>query len=183
MSTTQQEKLSGKWTVNAVQSSVTWAVRHANVSWFRGSFEGFEGTLDATGSEPVLEGGTKVENISVRTPDALRGHLLSPEFFDAENHPEITFRSTKLDLRDDGTASVEGDLTIRGNTKRVTGTGTWHGAIDTPFGTKAALELETTINRFDFGVSWEAPPMPVGGSPSLGDEIQITISMQLDPAE
>ena len=182
MSTTQQVTVTGAWNISAVHSFVAFAVRHAGVSWFRGAFEGVEGTLDATGPEPVLAGSTKVESISIRNPDMFRGHVLGEEFFDAANFPEITFRSTKFEVGDDNQVTIVGDLTIRGTTKSVTGTGTIAGPADTPMGTKLALELQTTINRFDFGVSWEAPPLPTGGK-ALGEEVQIQFSLQLDPAE
>ena len=85
-----------------------------------------------------------------------RQHILGEEFFDAENHPEITSTSTS-GPKDDGTATIVGDLTIRDNTKPVTATGTWVGPSETHAGTRVALDVETTINRFDFGVHWEAP--------------------------
>ena len=161
--------LSGTYAVDPVHSSITWAIRHGGLAWFRGYFDGFEGTLDATGAQPVLEGKTQVENISIRKPDIFRGHIMGEDFFDAENFPEITFRSTKLDIADDGTVDIEGDLTLRDRTNRVKGTGTFAGPVETPNGTRIALDLETKVNRHDFGISWEAPAMPSGEGSSLGD--------------
>jgi polyisoprenoid-binding protein YceI len=181
MSTAQQTALSGIWVINPVHSSINWAVRHNGVSWFRGYFEGLEGKLDATGPEPVLEGSTKVENISIRTPDFFRGHLLGDEFFDAENHPDITFKSTRFQVGDDGKVTVEGDLTIRGTTKSVTATGTLEGPQEHGMGTSVGLELETTVNRFDYGVSWQAPPLVGTQGSGLGEEVKINVIVELDP--
>jgi polyisoprenoid-binding protein YceI len=182
MSTAQQTAVTGVWNISTPHSFVTFSLRHAGISWFRGYFDAPEGKLDASGSEPVLEGAVKVENISIRSPDVFRGHIMSGEFFDAENHPEITFRSTRLDIAADNSVTVEGDLTIRGVTKPVTGTGTIAGPAETPMGTKLAIELKTTINRFDFGVSWQAPPLPTGG-PALSEEVELQLNLQFDPAE
>ena len=182
MSTAQQASVTGTWNVNPIHSLVLWSVRHAGVSWFRGYFDAPEGKFDASGPEPVLEGRVSVENISIRSPDMFRGHIMGEEFFDAANFPEITFRSTRFQIGEGNQVTVDGDLTIRGTTKSVTGTGTIAGPAETPMGTKLALELQTTINRFDFGVSWEAPPLPTGGK-ALGEEVRLQLSLQLDPAE
>jgi polyisoprenoid-binding protein YceI len=175
--------LSGSYNVDPVHSSITWKVRHGGLAWFRGYFDGLEGSLDATGSAPVLQGRTKVENISVRSPDIFRGHIMGDDFFDAENFPEISFTSTKLDIADDGNVNVEGDLTLRGKTNRITGTGTFAGPVETPNGPRIAFDLETTINRHDFGVSWEAPALPSGEGRALGDEVTVGVTLQLAPAE
>jgi len=173
--------LSGTYNADPIHSSILWSVKHGGIAAFRGWFEGFEGTLDASSGEPTLTGGTKVENISIRTPDVFRQHLLGDEFFDAENHPEITFSSTKVDLADDGTATIEGDLTIRGNTKPITATGTWVGPQETHAGTRVALDVETTVNRFDYDIKWQAPALP-GGGPSLADEVTVRFTVQLAAA-
>jgi polyisoprenoid-binding protein YceI len=174
--------LSGTYNADPIHSSVLWSVHHGGIAAFRGWFEGFEGVLDASGGAPTLTGSTKVENVSIRVPDMFRQHILGEEFFDAENHPEITFASTNVDLKDDGTATIQGDLTIRGNTKPVTATGTWVGPSETHAGTRVALDVETTINRFDFGVHWQAPALP-GGGPSLGEDVTVRFTVQFAAAE
>ena len=174
--------LSGTYNADPIHSSILWSVHHGGIATFRGWFEGFEGTLDASGAEPRLTGATKVENLSIRTPDMFRQHLMGDEFFDAENHPEITFSSTKVDLADDGTATIEGDLTIRANTKPITATGTWVGPAETHAGPRVALDVETTINRFDYGIKWQAPPLPGGGA-SLSDDVTVRFTVQFVPAE
>ena len=122
--------LSGTYAVDPVHSSVRFRVHHGGIAFFRGYFEGFEGTLDASGSEPVLTGSTKVENISIRHPDMFRGHVMGEEFFDAANYPDISFRSTGW-KQSGGDVTVEGELTIRDNTKPITATGTVIGPSET----------------------------------------------------
>ena len=169
--------LSGTYAVDPVHSSVRFRVHHGGIAFFRGYFEGFEGTLDASGSEPVLTGTTKVENISIRHPDMFRGHVMGEEFFDAANYPDISFRSTGW-KQSGGDVTVEGELTIRDNTKPITATGTVIGPSETHAGTRVALDLESTIKRQDFGVSWEAPALP-GGGPSLADDVTLEFTLQL----
>jgi polyisoprenoid-binding protein YceI len=175
--------LSGTYAIDPIHSSITWAVRHGGLAWFRGYFDGLEGTLDATGPEPVLSGKTQVENISIRAPDMFRGHIMGEEFFDAANFPEISFRSTKLDIADDGKVDLQGELTIRDRTNAVTGTGTFAGPVETPNGPRIAFDIESTINRHEFGVSWEAPMLPSGEGRALGDEVTIGLVLQLAPTE
>lgn len=173
--------LSGTYAVDPVHSSIRFRVHHGGIAFFRGYFESFEGTLDATGSEPVLTGSTKVENISIRNPDMFRGHIMGEEFFDAEKYPEITFRSTGW-KQDGGDVTVEGELTIRDNTKPITATGTLVGPTETHAGTRLALDVESTIKRQDFGVMWEAPALP-GGGPSLADDVTLEFTLQLSEQE
>src|SRR5947199_9716031 len=96
--------LAGTYKADPIHSSFGFAVKHMGVSTFRGSFSDVEATL----TDGVLEGRAKVESISIVSPGDFRAHVLSPEFFDAERHPEVVFRSSDLDLADDGTATVRG---------------------------------------------------------------------------
>lgn len=107
-----------------------------------------------------------------------RAHVLSPEFFDAEAHPEVKFISTALDVQEDGRARVSGDLTIKGVTNPVHATGTWTAPGTDAFGdTRANLALEAVIDRTEWGMTWNAP-LPTGGL-ALGTEITLTISLSL----
>src|ERR1044072_4854273 len=104
---------SGTFEADPVHSSFGFSVRYQGVSIFRGSLTEVEAGL----RDGRLEGTAKVDSISIRTPEQFRAHVLSPEFFDAANHPDVRFVSIELDLREDGTAVVTGDLTIKGITK------------------------------------------------------------------
>src|ERR671914_1587844 len=143
------------------------------VSTYRGTLDDVTATLTADESGVRLDGAAKVESISIRTPEQFRAHVLSPEFFDAANHPEVTFASSDLDLREDGTVSVQGELTIKGITRPVEATGTWIAPAADAFGsTRGHLNLEAQIDRTEFDMNWNAP-LPSGGN-ALANEVTLT---------
>src|SRR5215208_3984580 len=113
-------KLSGTYTADPVHSSFGFSVRYQGVSLFKGTLD----EVEATYADGRLEGAAKAESISIRTPEQFRAHVLSAEFFDAENHPEVKFTSSDVELGEDGTAKVEGELTIKGITRPITAAGT-----------------------------------------------------------
>src|SRR5919202_1562418 len=146
--------LAGTYTVDPVHSSFGFAVRYQGVSLFRGTLDEVTATL----SDGRLEGAAKVESISIRTPEQFRAHVLSGEFFDAANHPEVRFVSDELDLREDGSAKVTGELTIKGITKPVVATGTWTAPAADAFGnTRGHLTLEAVIDRTEWDMNWNMP--------------------------
>jgi len=166
--------LAGTFNADPVHSSFGFAVKYQNVSIFRGTL----GEVAATLVDGNLEGAAKVESISIRTPEQFRAHVLSADFFDVENHPEVTFVSSDLQLADDGAATVDGDLTIRGVTQPVTATGTWAPPSADAFGnTRAHLQLETVIDRTQFGLNWNLP-LPSGGN-ALGNDVTLTVDIAL----
>ena len=170
--------VAGTYTVDPVHSSVGFAVRYMGVSTFRSNFSDVEARLSDEGGQLQLEGKAKVESIGITAPEQFRGHVLSGEFFDVENHPEITFRSTSVELNDDATARVEGELTIKGVTRPLSATGTWQGDTAHAFGgERAALQLETTVDRTEFGLNWNAP-LPAGGN-ALDNDVTLTIELNL----
>jgi len=172
------QPLSGVFVADPVHSTFGFAVRHMGLSTFRGTFEQVEARLDATGDAPVLEGVAAVEGISIRTPEQFRAHVLGEEFFDVDNHPDVRFRSTRVDLADNGEATVEGELTIKGASRPLVARGIWSPLITDPFGTpRTAIELSATVDRFDFGMLWDMP-LPSGGS-ALAREVEITIHLEL----
>lgn len=147
----------GTWKLDPIHSTIGFAVKHNVVATFRGSFGEVAGSLGPDG----IEGTAKVESIAIDEPN-LKGHLLSPEFFDADRHPELSFRSR--DVRVDGDrAEVDGEITIKGVTKPILLTGSVVGPIEDGYGgSRLGLELETTVDRTDFGLNWNAP-LPGGG--------------------
>ncbi len=170
--------ISGSYTVDPVHSSVGFAVRYMGVSTFRNNFSDVEARLSDEGGELKLEGSAKVESIGITAPEQFRAHVLGGDFFDVDNHPEITFRSTRVQLNDDAIAQVEGELTIKGVTRPLTATGTWQGDTADAFcGERAALQLETTVDRTEFGLNWNAP-LPAGGN-ALADDVTLTIELNL----
>jgi len=173
MSTTATP-LAGTYAGDPIHSSFGFAVRYQGVSLFRGALTDVSATL----ADGRLEGTAQVESISIRTPEQFRAHVLSEEFFDAANHPEVKFVSTDLDLREDGTAEVAGELTIKGITNPVTATGTWTTPATDAFGnTRAHLNLEATIDRSQWQMNWNMP-LPSGGN-ALANEVTLTVDLSL----
>jgi polyisoprenoid-binding protein YceI len=166
--------LSGTYTADPIHSSFGFAVKYQGVSVFRGNLSEVQATL----SGGRLDGTAKVESISIRTPEQFRAHVLSPEFFDAENHPEVTFASEELDLREDGTAKVAGELTIKGITKPVEATGTWTAPAADAFGnSRGHLNLEAVVDRTDWDMNWNMA-LPAGGN-VLANDVTLTVDVSL----
>ena len=166
--------LGGTYAADPVHSSFGFAVRYQGVSIFRGTLDEVAATL----ADGRLEGTAQVESISIRTPEQFRAHVLSAEFFDAANHPEVTFESTELDIREDGTAVVKGDLTIKGITKPIEATGSWTAPAADAFGnTRGHLNLEAVIDRTEWDMNWNMP-LPSGGN-VLNNDVTLTVEVSL----
>jgi polyisoprenoid-binding protein YceI len=165
--------LNGTFTADPAHSSFGFAVKHLGVSTFRGTFS----DVDATLADGALEGHARVESISIRQPDDFRGHVLGDDFFAADKHPEVTFRSNSLDLREDGTATVRGELTIKGITNDVVAEGTWKAPVDAGPVRVAALELAAELDRTQYGMTWNAP-LPKGGN-ILGEKVTLNVYLEL----
>ena len=176
MSTTTsiQDRLAGSWNFAAAHSSADFAVKYV-VSTFRGSIEDLSATLE----DGVLSGSAKIASIKVKD-DNLTGHLMAPDFFDAEQYPEISFRSESIQ-GDGEQVTLQGELTLKGVTKPITATGTLEGpAQDFMGNTRLGFTLETTIDRTDYGVSWNAE-LPSGGK-ALADEVTLQVELEFHQA-
>ena len=173
------QPFTGTYDIDPVHSTVQFAVTHLTVSTFRASFADVEGRLDADGDAIALAARVLVESVSIVEPAEFREHIVrSAEFFDAEAYPAITFRSTRVDLSDDGTATVAGELAIRGLPRSVIATGTYRPPTEDPFGNhRAGLELVTTIDRRSWGLDWQAE-LP-GGGEAVGWDVEITVQLEL----
>jgi polyisoprenoid-binding protein YceI len=166
--------LAGTYNADPIHSSFGFAVRYQGVSVFRGTLDGVTATL----SGGRLEGAAEVESISIRQPEQFRAHVLSAEFFDADNHPQVTFASTELDLREDGTATVKGDLTIKGITNPIEAIGTWTAPAADAFGNaRGHLNLEAVIDRTEWDMNWNMP-LPSGGN-VLNNDVTLTVEISL----
>jgi len=173
MSTTATP-LAGTFASDPVHSNFGFAVKYQGISIFRGTLD----DVTATFAEGRLEGTAKVESISIRTPEQFRAHVLSDEFFAADQYPEVKFVSTDVELNEDGTATVAGELTIRDTTQPVTATGTWTAPAADAFGnTRAHLQLATVVDRTQFGLNWNMP-LPSGGN-ALGNDVTLTVDLAL----
>jgi polyisoprenoid-binding protein YceI len=162
----------GTWVADAVHSRIAFAIKHNTVLTFEGSF----GDFDIQLNDGRLEGTVKVGSVVV-DDEQLVGHLQTPDFFDAEQFPELRFASSKIE-RDGDRLSIAGELTIRGTTAPVEITGTIAGPVTDAYGKeRLGLELQTTVNRNDFGVSWNAE-LP-GGAKMLADDVLLTAHLEL----
>ena len=151
---TKQLAPTGTWTADPVHSNVSFEVAYAGVNTFRGGFGEFSATL--VGNE--LDGTAKVSSIDIKD-EQLNGHLQTPDFFDSERYPEITFKATELHRLDDNRVEGKGELTLKGVTQPIelTGVVAAEPATD-PFGReRLGLRLETTIDRTKYGISWNMP--------------------------
>ncbi len=166
----------GTYTTDGVHSTAGFAVKHM-LSTFRGSFSTINATVtvDEDGAA-TLTGSVPVGSVIVKDEN-LVAHLQSPEFFDAEQYPEIRFDSVELTVDGPG-ATLTGDLTIKGHTERITAEGSVVGPIEDPFGnTKLGLQFETVVDRTTFGLNWNAP-LPKGGF-MLANDVTLSVDLEL----
>jgi polyisoprenoid-binding protein YceI len=170
----------GIWKSDPVHSHVGFSVKHMVVGTFRGGFTDFDVTLANAEGQPRLYGAVAVDSVDVRD-QTLNGHLLSPDFFDAERSPEITFSSSGVRV-DRGELVVDGQLTIKGVTREVEARGTIVGPVLHPAGgDRVGVDLETTVDRTEFGLKWNAP-MPRGGV-AVGNDVSLTVHLELAKEE
>jgi polyisoprenoid-binding protein YceI len=163
------------WVLDPVHSHIGFEVAY-NGGTFRGSFREAEAKFDGE----TLAGSAKVASVDVKDEN-LNAHLQTPDFFDAERHPELTFESSEIERNGDA-VTVRGGITIRGVERPVELTGTIGEPITDPYGRERfGLRLETAVDRTDFGVNWNAP-LPSGGN-ALADEVKISSELYFVPAE
>jgi len=157
--TTAVEDIAGDYTIDTSHSRLGFSARHAMVTTVRGSFSTFEGTAHIDTTNPAASTVALTIDVSgVDTGSADRdGHLRSADFFDVENYPTMTFRSTQVEREDASTWLITGDLTIKDVTKPVTIEFDSTGSARDPFGNlRVGFEGATSINRKDWGLTWNA---------------------------
>jgi polyisoprenoid-binding protein YceI len=157
--------LTGNYVIDPMHSRIGFVARHAMVTKVRGSFNEFEGSGHFDAENPSgssLQLTIRAASIDTRNADR-DAHLRGNDFFDMETHPEISFVSTDVQAID-GNYRVTGDLTIKGVTKRVVVDFEYTGTAIDPYGnTRVGFEGQTTINRKDWGVNWNAA-LETGGA-------------------
>lgn len=168
------------WAVDTSHSEVTFKVRHLVVSTVTGAFKHFSGTVLADKpdfSDAQISFEADVDSIDTKN-EQRDGHLKSPDFFDAANHPKLTFISKKIEKRDENEYLVTGNMTIRGTTKEIKLQATFNGQT-TGFGgsTVAGFEIGGKINRHDFGLTWNATTE--AGGIVVSDEVKLDINAEL----
>jgi polyisoprenoid-binding protein YceI len=178
MTTAQETKASiptGVWKSDPVHTHIGFEVNHAGAT-FKGDFDEFDATLDNTGEETKLSGSVPVASLKVRD-EQLQGHLASPDFFDTARYPEIRFESTSVRVEGDKFV-VEGELSIKDVKKSVAAEGSVAQQSTYLDGKEhVGIDLETKIDRTDYGVNWNAE-LPSGGN-AVGDEVTLTVHLEL----
>lgn len=169
-----------KWVIDPTHSEVYFKVKHLVISTVTGSFERFEGSMTASKedfSDAEIEFSADIDSINTKQADR-DGHLKSPDFFDAASYPKITFQSKQLLKKTDSEYKLKGDLSIRGVTKEVVLNAEFGGVVKDPWGnTKAGFELTGTINRKDFGLTWNA--VTEAGGVVVSDEVKLQVNVEL----
>jgi len=167
------------WTIDPAHSHVEFAVKHLMISTVRGRFGELTGQVTADEDLRDAEVEASIDIASIDTRQADRDtHLRSADFFDAENHPTMTFKSTRVEPQGDGGLRVAGNLTIKGITKEVVLSVMPEGRGKDPWGgERAGFTATTKINRRDFGLTWNQA-LETGGV-VVGDEIKISIDTEL----
>jgi polyisoprenoid-binding protein YceI len=168
----------GVYKLDPNHSSFQFSVQHLGLSTFRASFADIDAHLIAEEGMFALAGNARVDSISIVDPD-FRAHVVhGADFFEADAHPLIMFRSTAVELGDHRSAVVSGELRIRGAWRPVTATGTYSPTITDPFGvSRAALELRATVDRRDWDMDWQLA-LPDGGD-ALGWTVEVVADIEL----
>jgi polyisoprenoid-binding protein YceI len=169
--TTQQALPTGTWGADTVHSTVGFAV-----PYLAGTFQGTFSDFDARLSDGVLRGTAKVASVQVKDPN-LEAHLQGPDFFDAERYPELSFEARDVSRSGDD-LTISGELTLKGHTEQVEIEGHINDPAADPYGgERFGLQLETTVDRTKFGISWNNP-LP-SGDPALSNDVTIVVDLQL----
>ncbi|HZW77927.1 MAG TPA: YceI family protein [Flavobacteriaceae bacterium] len=162
------------WKVDKSHSEIAFKVRHMMISTVSGNFTDFDASVQTDNDKFInadFQFSAKIESINTNNTDR-DNHLRSGDFFDAENHPEMTFRSKEYDGE-----KMVGDLTIRGITKEVTLNVDLNGVAQDPYGqTKAGFEITGEVNRKDFNLSWNA--VTEAGSIVVSDKVRLLVDLQ-----
>ncbi|MFN8316932.1 MAG: YceI family protein [Chitinophagales bacterium] len=169
------------WQLDKSHSSVKFSVTHMMVSETEGNFKSFTGNVSAQKEDfSDLNADFSIQVNSINTDDEKRdGHLKSPDFFDAEKYPTITFKSTSFKKADEKTYKLAGQLTMHGVTKPVTFDVKYNGTAKDPYGnTKAGFRASTVVKRSDYNISWNKV-LDTGGF-ALSDDVQVFVNIELN---
>ena len=175
MSITEQQQTvlpTGTYTADRVHSSVAFQVEYMGIGAFGGTVTDF----DATFENGSLSGSARIQSLETKDEN-LHAHLMSPEFFDAERHPVVSF-STEHAAVEGSNVELSGEITIKGITRPATLRGTIVGPTVDHFGkNRVGLRLETTVDRTEFDINWNMP-LP-SGEPALANEVTLKADLTL----
>ena len=168
-----------KWSLDPTHSEIHFKVRHLMVSWVTGSFKQFNATVETEGDDiTTAKVHFNAEIHSISTNNEQRdAHLRTGDFFDAENHPQLTFESNKLEKISDEHYKLYGTLTMRGVSKPVVLNAEYGGTAQDPWGnTRIGVSVSGKINRKDFGVNFSM--VSETGGILLGEEVTINANTE-----
>ena len=172
-----------KWSIDPSHSEIQFKIKHLVITTVTGSFNTFSGEVEASENFETLNATFSAEVNSINTNSEQRdGHLKSPEFFDVEKFPNLTFVSKSINKKGEGEGEGEfelvGDLTIKDVTKTISLATTYEGTATDPWGNvKAGFEVSGKINRHDFGLVWSV--ITEAGGALVGDEVKLIGNIQL----
>jgi polyisoprenoid-binding protein YceI len=172
------------WKIDPAHSEINFKVKHMLVSTVRGNFDKFDATIE-TGKEDFSDAKIKFEADvnSINTKNEQRdAHLKSADFFDAENHPKMKFESTSVKKISDYEMQVKGNLSLRGITKEITLNVIYNGTVS-GFGDSkvAGFEVSGKLNRFDYGLKWNA--LTEAGGVVVSNEVKIEILAEFNQVQ
>ena len=171
------------WTIDPAHSMIEFRAKHMMFTTVRGQFSSFQGTLDLDMENPEnshIEGSVDIDSIDTADKDR-DTHLRSADFFDVENHPKMTFRSTGIESKGGNEYKVVGDLTIRGVTRQIAWDVEAAELGKDPWGNpRLGFSADTKLNRKDFGLNWNVA-LETGGW-LVSDEIKIHAELQAVPS-
>ncbi|RTY87513.1 YceI family protein [Flavobacterium sp. GT3R68] len=169
-----------KWVIDPAHSEIGFKVKHMMFTNITGKFENYDATIvsdDDNFENATMEFSADIDSINTRNTDR-DTHLKSGDFFNAENHPKLTFKASSFTKKADGEYELAGDLTMRGVTKFVKLDAEFSGLMKDPWGnTKAGLNISGKINRKDWGLNWNSA-LETGGV-LVGEDVSLIIELQL----
>ncbi|MDZ5470144.1 YceI family protein [Bacillus sp. 31A1R] len=167
------------WTVDNAHSSVDFSIKHMMIANVKGTFKNFDAQVEADPSDLTsasIQFNIDIASIDTRNEDR-DNHLRSADFFDVENHPTMTFKSTEIVKTDDDEYNVTGELTLHGVTKQETFSVTYEGSGKDPWGNeKVGFSVAGKLNRSDYGLTWNSA-LETGGV-LVGDKVKIDLQIQ-----
>ena len=168
------------WMIDSAHTEANFTVRHMMISNVRGQFQKVNGVVEFDEASPAnTKVDVQIETASINTKEEKRdAHLKSPDFFDAEKYPYLTFKSKRVEVKDASHARLIGDLTIRDVTKEVSLDVEYNGSARSPWGTtNAGFSAKTTIKRKEWNLNWNVA-LETGGW-LVGDDIHIAIELEI----
>ena len=167
----------GTYSVDPSHSRVEFAVKHLGIATVKGSFASFEGTLELGEDLASSRAYGSVETASLDTKEDKRdAHLRSPDFFDAETHPRLTFESTEIRRIDEDTLEITGELELRGVKREITLEAEVQGTETDPWGNeRVGLEVRGQLNRSDYGLTWNQ--VLGSGNVLVGEKVKLALDI------